>query len=234
MNTNIERLKSVMAEQYKGCTISQSDLRLERNIQSLTTTQINFAVLDNDNTYGSVSSMEIRLKTTDVFVATMCGVYIYKAGTTTSASDTDRSKARLQTSPNPGTFSAANEADNLMAIYNGFLTFAVNRKVYFPALPVMRCYRVGDVQAGLITATGGVTTQQSNWPEANYGGIGLNPSFTFGGQSQNTFGLTMPAANSFAGTNSTNFLVLIFRGLLIQGAALQFENEQRQNGFTGQ
>jgi hypothetical protein len=43
----------------------------------------------------------------------------------------------------------------------------------------------------------------------------------------------MPSALSLIGTTSTNFIVLYFRGYQVQGAAMQFEKEQRANNFAG-
>lgn len=230
----LDAIKEKLQQTYAGCTVTQSYLRLERNLQTAgTTTQIKFDVLSTDSTYGTPATIEQRLETTDVFVATAISIGIYKAGSSTTASSDDRTKARIEYSPNPGTFSGSGEADNLMSLYNGYLRLLVNRKVYFDALDVYRFYRVGDIQAGLITSTGGVTTQRSNQPEANYGMVGLNPTLSIGGQSQNDFSINMPSALSLIGTTSTNFIVLYFRGYQVQGAAMQFEKEQRANNFAG-
>lgn len=230
----LDVIKEKLQRDYDGCTVTQSYLRLERNLQSAgTTTSIKFDVLTTDSTYGTPATIENRLETTDVFVATAVSMFIYKAGSSVTASSDDRTKARLQSSPNPGTFSGSGEADNLMSLYNGNLKLLVNRKVFFDALDCYRFYRVGDVQAGLITATGGVTTQQSSQTEANYGFVGLNPTLSIGGMSQNDFTINMPSALSLIGTTSTNFLVLYFRGYQVQGAANQFEAAQRAKNFQG-
>jgi len=233
---DLSSLKRKLQNDYQGCTVTQSYLRLERDLQGAATTQIKFDVLSTDTTYGNVSTMENRLKVTDVFVATAISIFIYKAGSSATASAVtaaQRAIARPSFNANVGVFTAANEADNLMSLYNGSLKLLVNRKVYFEALDCQRFYRAGDVQAGLITATGGVTTQVDNRPEANYGFIGLDPTLSIGGASQNDFSINMPAALSCAGTSSSNFLVLYFRGYQVQGAADQFERAQRADGFQG-
>lgn len=233
---NLDQIKDRIKRDYPGCVATQSYLRLEQNLQGAATTQIKFDVLQTDNITGNVQNpIENRLKVTDIFVATAVTLCIYKAGSSATASavtTAERAKAALAWSANPGVFSTAGEAANLNTIYSGYLRLLVNRVVYFEALDTQRFKRAGDVQAGLITATGGVTTQQDNQPDANYGFVGLNPTLTIGGASQNDFSLNMPAATSLAGTSSSNFLVLYFRGFQVQGAAAEFERAQRSVGFN--
>lgn len=232
---NLDEIKGRIKRDYPGCIATQSYLRLEQNLQGAATTQIKFDVLQTDNITGNVQNpIENRLKVTDIFVATAVTLCIYKAGTSATAVTTsERAKARLCWNAAAGVFTTAGEADNLETIYAGNLRLLVNRVVYFEALDCQRFMRVGDVQAGLIAATGGVTTQRDNRPDANYGFVGLNPTLTIGGASQNDFSLNMPAATSLAGTSSSNFLVLYFRGFQVQGAAAEFERAQRTTGFNG-
>jgi len=233
---DLTAIKRNLMETYKGCVVTQSYLRLERDLQGGATTQLKFDVLSTESVYGAPSPIENRLKVTDVFVATAISMYIYKAGTSATASAVtlaQRAGSRLATSPNVGVFTTAGESAALMNIYNGNSKLLVNRKVYFESLDCRRFYRVGDIQAGLIQATGGVTTQEDNWPEANYGMIGLDPTLTIGGASQNDFSVNMPAAVTAAGTASSNFIVLYFRGYQVQGAADQFERAQRAVDFQG-
>lgn len=224
MARSLEQLRLSLMGQYPGKTITQSYLRLERNIQATTSTNFSFDILQTDTANGTVGATEKRLNTSDIFVCTAMAMYIYKAGSSTSATDTDRSKAVLNTFPNALVYTGAGEADNMTTLYNGAIRHAVNRIIYHDySLDTYRFYRVGQEQRGVIGGTGGTATNASQWDDANYGMIGLDPTITFGGLSQNEIALKTPVAVSLAGTSSTNFLVLYYRGFLVQGAAAQFQ-----------
>lgn len=224
MAKNLEALRESLKAQYPGKTITQSYLRLERNIQSSTSTNFTFDILQTDSANGAVSAVEKRLNTSDVFVATAMAMYIYKAGTTTSASETDRASAVLCSFPNALVFTGVSEAANLTTLYNGNVKHSVNRIIYHDNdLDTMRFYRVGQEQRGVIGGTGGTATNASQWDDANFGMIGLEPTISFGGLSQNEISIKTPVAVSLAGTTSTNFLVLVYRGFKIQGAAAEFQ-----------
>lgn len=225
MARSLEQLRLSLMGQYQGKTITQSYLRLERNIQSTTSTNWGFDILQTDTANGTVGATEKRLNTSDIFVATAMAMFIYKAGASTSATDTDRAKAVLNTFPNALVYTGAGEADNLTTLYNGAIRHAVNRIIYHDySLDTYRFYRAGQQQRGVIGGTGGTATNSSQWDDANYGMIGLDPTITFGGLSQNEIALKTPIAASLAGTLSTNFLVLYYRGFLVQGAAAQFQS----------
>jgi hypothetical protein len=224
MAKNLEQLRQELMARYPGKTITQSYLRLERNIQATTSTNWTFDILQTDTANGTVSAVEKRLNTTDVFVATAMCMYIYKAGSSTSATDADRSVATLNTFPNALVYTGAAEAANLQTLYNGNFRHAVNRIVYHDNdLDSMRFYRAGQQQRGVIGGTGGTATNASQWDDANYGFIGLEPTISFGGLSQNEISLKVPLAITLAGTSSTNFLCLYYRGFKIQGAAAEFQ-----------
>ena len=210
---------------FPGKTVSQSYLRLERTLQGLTDNNIQFPVLQTDQVAGQTSSaVERRLPVNDVFVCTAVTLSVYKAGTTTSATDTDRSKARLLYSLNPLVFNGAGEADNLMTIYNGYLQFMVNQIVTHESLDTVRFYRAGLAQKGVgSSATDNQPVQLDEYPEQNYPFAQLIPNLILGGQSKNQLSLFVPVVNSYNGTSSTNFISLIFRGYQVQGAGGDFE-----------
>jgi hypothetical protein len=226
MAKSLEQLRQSLMTQFPGKTITQSYLRLERNLNGITTsTNYSFDILQTDSANGTVSALEKRLNTSDVFCATAMCMYIYKAGTSaTTVTDLERANATLNTFPNALVYTTAGEAAALQVLYQGAIRHAVNRVIYHDFdLDTERFYRVGQAQRGVIGGTGGTATNASQWDDANYGFIGLEPTISFGGLSQNEISIKLPAATSLAGTSSSNYLVLYYRGFKIQGAAAEFQ-----------
>ena len=90
-------------------------------------------------------------------------------------------------------------------------------------------YRVGDVQQGIITATGGSATNHSSWPLSMFGRSELLPTIELNGQSNIEFGITLPATVAYTQVASTfSTAVIILNGFLNQGAATVQRNIQRR------
>jgi len=201
----------------KGVISTQSYLRLEQVLG--TQGNINFSVLVND---GAANVNERRLSITDAFTITSLAVVIYK-----QASGGNLSAAQLDTFPNPLIYSGANEAANLQAIYNGYLSVRVNSVVYIDSLDVYRFYRVGTAQEGVIVSQTTTPTTSpyvaSEFSKGDYPFYSLTPSIRLSGATKNELSLTLPESVAMGGTaGTTNRVVLYLRGFLEQNGA-QFQ-----------
>lgn len=193
-----------------------SYLRLEANINS-SLSQISFNV--NQNVGGTPNDTEVRLKQTDMFTITSVGVFIFKTAGGTQA---QIAAAHLYANPNPLVFTggSGSEADNLNSIYNSRLTLSVDRKQFVPAFPVISCYRVATSQKGVgSTATNNQAVQFDGWEGPNYGMADWDPELTISGAGQTDVAINLPNSVSLAGSSSTNFCAIIFKGILWQGAS---------------
>lgn len=189
-----------------------SFLRLE---SAVTTTQnaINFNVLQN---VGTSQATEQRLKQTDMFTITDFAVYVYK----TDATVTSGTIAHLYSNPNPNVFTGTGEANNLMAVWNGLLQISVDRKQVVPGMDVLRTYRVGTSQLGVgSSAANNKPVQLDEWQGPNYAFANVDPEITISGSGQTDISIQLPTAVSLAGTSSTNYVVVMFRGILWQSAS---------------
>lgn len=205
---------------YKNVIITESFLYLIASIQS-TQNQVQFNVLVNQGSQGSgitQYSIERRLNITDRFSVQKMSVCLAKAGTTTTATDAQVSVLQPQTYPNPFLFTAANEAANLEAIYNGYLQVTIDSTVFYQSFDMRRFFRV-PVSQGLTAVSTVATTgvlQRSGWDDDDYSFAPVVPNFEFSGIGNNQVSVNVPPGISFAGTSSQNFLVATFRGFLIQ------------------
>ena len=178
-----------------------------------TQSQINLPVLVNQNV---VSINEKRLALPDVFVVTSMAIAIYKVPTGDPVSS-----GILRTYPNTATFSAANEARNLQAIYNGFLTVRVNQTVWIDSLDVQRFYRVPVSQQGVAVSTvaaAGVI-QRDGYDNGDFPWYSTTPGIELSGATKNDISITLPESVALAGTSSVNYAVFYARGFLCQNGA---------------
>ena len=209
---NIDRIKSERTDPANAIGTA-SFLRLET---AVTTTQnaINFNVLQN---VGTSQATEQRLKQTDMFTITDFAVYVYKTDATTVTSG---SIAHLYSNPNPQVFTGTGEANNLMAVWNGLLQISVDRKQVVPGMDVLRTYRVGTSQKGVgSSAANNNPVQFDEWQGPNYAFASVDPEITISGSGQTDISIQLPTAVSLAGTSSTNYVVVMFRGILWQSAS---------------
>lgn len=214
------------ASQYagQGVITTPGYLRLEQLLatsgSATTLSQINFNTLD---TSGVKLATERRLKLADTFTVTDISFYIGTGSAATVGAPTAAEQAveRLNTFPNSGvTAIGATNSVQLESIYNGYLSLRVDTTTFLDSIPMRQFYRVGDVQAGIITATGGVTTNQSSWPLSMFGRSELLPTIELNGQSNIEFGITLPSTVSYTQVAATYCTaVIILNGFLNQGAA---------------
>lgn len=211
----------------KEITATQGYLRLERAVDAALNV-INFPVLENDQP--ALRGSENRLALTDVFWATEMVVNIYKVLTADEAATPFGSP--LDTWPNPTLYTGAIEARALQYIYNGNTTIKIDNYLLIDSLDNMRFYRVGIAQAGLEVSVGAAFPAYlaNQWDSASYGYYPLTPSVIFSGTAKNKVSINLPDTVNMAGTASTNYVVVQFRGILLQNASGFYKEMQAKPG----
>lgn len=199
-------------EKKSGVIITPGFLRLESAVLA-SQSSIDFALL---STQGVMNETEQRLSITDNFVASEIGFFILKV----AAPGVNRGDV-LRTNNNATIFSKAGEAAAMMNLYNGKLGITINSKTIIQNWDLMRHYRVGTAQKGVLTAASGTNNayDQSQWDTASYGMYPLTPTVELRGSSNNKLTITLPASIDMSGTASVNYAVLYMRGFLKQNAS---------------
>lgn len=211
-------LEKYTKERYPQRIITDGYLMLMKSIQG-TPTNVIFDVLVNQSSGTVATNIERRLNITDRFNVSDMSICLMKAGSSTTATQAEISVARPDTYPNPNVFTAANEASNLESVYNGSLNVTIDSTVYYQALELRRFYRVPTSQAGTAVSTVAITgvIQRDGWDNLNYAFSPVTPDFEFSGIGNNQVTVNLsPSAIDLSGTSSQNFLVIYFRGFLIQ------------------
>ena len=209
----------------KGERASEGSLRLEQLLG--TGAGYTFNVNENQNKLVS----EVRLRSGDSFIPTKVGFFIKKVVCTANApTDAQLSIAPLNTFPNPLIFTANTqaEANNLEVLYNSRMLINVNSVNLTEYLDTLRFRRVGvaqQLQQTTVTATVGVYGR-SEWLGSDYGFCPYEQDIAFNGQANNQVQIILPTAvdcsqtgGGSAVTTSNNYLVVMFKGILIQNGA---------------
>lgn len=217
-----QALYNEKASQYAraGVITTPSYLRLEVTANTVATSVLNFNTLD---TSGTKTVTERRLKLNDTFTVTDIAFYIIADSATTinAPTDSERAKARMYTYPNPNVTAIGAKADELEAIYNGFLGLSIDSTKFIDSLPVRSLYRVGTSQAGVgSTAVSNTAIPRDEWPLMNYGRAEMLPSIELNGQANIEWSITLPTAQDL-GAPASSFIAfaLVLNGFLNQGAA---------------
>lgn len=208
------------ASQYAnaGVISTPSYLRLE-SLATGSTSQFLFNTLD---TSGTKSITERRLKLNDTFTITDIAFYIQadSSATANAPTDNERAKGKLYTYPNP--FAGGpitTKADELEAIYNGFLQLRIDSTTFIDSLPMRQFYRVGTSQA-VAAGTNQNGIGRDEWNLNMYGKTEMLPSIELNGQANIEWSVNLPNAQDCSATGNFYInLVLIFMGFLNQGAA---------------
>lgn len=222
------------AQQYarQGVITTPGYLRLETLLAtSGAATSLNTILFNTLDTSGTKQPTERRLKLSDTFTVTDISFYIGGAASATVAAPTavEQSKEELHTFPNTQVACIGAMSDEIEAIYNGFLSLRIDTTTFLDSVPMRQFYRVGDVQQGTITATGGATTNKSSWNSAMYGKVSLLPTIELNGQANIEWSITLPTSVPYTqpALTFTN-AVIVLEGFLNQGAATVQRNIQRQ------
>ena len=213
-----ELLSVYPKKNYPNRIITDSYLRLEQSIQGTVST-VSFNMLTNQGTGQQAQNVtENRLQITDRFVAASVAILIMKAGSSTSASQSEISVAKPHTFPNGYVFTGANEAENLQALYNSQMRITVDSTVYIQSLDVQRFYRVPTSQQNVAVSTAGSGNliNSDGWDSSSYPFSALTPTITFSGIGKNEIVITLPNSTNLGGTSSQNFAICWIRGYLIQ------------------
>jgi hypothetical protein len=202
-----------------GIRATEGTLRLQTLLGNSASYQ--FAVNENQNSLIT----EIRLRQGDAFVATSIALFVVKAGSSTSPTNTELSYAAPHTFPNSTVFTGTNEARNLESIYQSRIQLTVNSVNVTETLDTLRYRRVGLAQQGVGLSTYDATNNANNkylrseWDGSDYGFQTFHQSVCFNGQANNQINLLLPSAVDCSGTSSANYVQIYLRGvLLINGA----------------
>lgn len=213
------------AMQYarQGVITTPGYLRLEtalaNNGLATSLNQITFNTLD---TSGTKLSTERRLKLSDTFTVTSFSFYIGSGAAAAVGAPTpvEQAQEQLHTFPNIAVTGIGANSGAIEAIYNGFLSLRVDTTTFLDSVPMRQFYRVGDVQQGTITATGGNVANKSSWASGMYGRTELLPTIELNGQANIDWSITLPTNIAYTQVAATyTNAVLVLEGFLNQGAA---------------
>ena len=148
-----------------GLRATEGTLRLETALAS----SASYTFQINQNQSQVITAISLRQG--DAFIATSIGLFLKKAGTSTSPTDAEQAVANLHTFPDPTVFTAASEAANLNSIYNSTLQLNINNNILTQSLDTLRYKRVSTAQQGLAVSTAATnnTYFQSAWETAEIG-----------------------------------------------------------------
>lgn len=203
----------------RGVRSSVGTLRAEALLGNSSQYQFTF-----NSTQTLVSPTEVRLPQADAFIPTKIGVFIRKAGTSTSPTAAEQMVSVLHTFPNSLTFTGSGEAANLEALYFSS-TLAINfNSVQLASLIDLADFRrVGQAQAGVQVSqqSAGIGSNgaylKNQWEE-DYGYVDFNLRMALNGNTTNQMSISMNTPINCAGTNSANYLVIKLKGVhLING-----------------
>jgi hypothetical protein len=193
---------------YAGKPVVQSYLRLEATIKN-NANIITFKTFEGDG--ASVYGTEVRLDRNDAFVITDMAVKLLKQDVANGVTN-----GKLHAYPNIIVFGAA-AAAHLWAIYQGFLTFTINKKKELVTLDCNRFLEVPFTQQ-----SGAANYDQVNGNKTGF--MKLTPHITLDGSGTNELELKYPSYAGFAGGTSIDAgfehkVVLYLKGLLITGGS---------------
>ncbi len=214
-------------------SLSQSELRSETLLG--TTSNIAFVLQKAQKTAPTATEKLIQLN--DKFVITHFCVKL-KQVISAAPTDAQQGLANLYTYENEyvflnlgGVYTGVASA-NVKAIWNGQLSFTIDRKVFIPAYPVLSFRRVPTTQQGAyVRATGGgVATYAANAgldeiDNGLYGYYSCEPTILDGRQTIDA-SIALPTSYAFGTDTLTagavpvnNYAVLLCRGYLVVNAA---------------
>ena len=212
-------------------TLSQSELRSETLLG--TTSSISFVLQKAQKTAPTATEKLIQLN--DKFIITHFCVKL-KQVVSNTPTDAQQGIANLYTYENEyvflnvgGTYTGTNSA-NVRAIWNGQLSFTIDRKVFIPAFPVLSFRRVPTTQqAASLRATGGATatfaanTGLDEIENGLFGYYSCEPTIIDGRQTIEA-SISLPTSYAFSGDAVStvavnNYAVLLCRGYLVVNAA---------------
>lgn len=212
-------------------TLSQSELRSETLLG--TTSNIPFVLQKAQKTAPTATEKLIQLN--DKFVITHFCVKL-KQVISNTPTDSQQGLANLYTYENEYVFLnvaatyVGTSSANVKAIWNGQMSFTIDRKVFIPAFPVLAFRRVPNTQQGAsLRATGGATatfaanTGLDEIDNGLFGYYSCEPTIIDGRQTIDA-SIALPTSYAFGGDTFgavavNNYAVLLCRGYLVVNAA---------------
>ena len=194
-------------------SLSQSYLRSE--VALGTQGKIKFNLQEGKNGSGILIT-EKRLALNDEFVVTHFSLSLKKIASDTPT-DLQQANALLYTWENPTIFSGTNAA-NMASVYNGSLSWTINRKQFIPQFPVRAFRRVPTTQTGTDV---GYTSSGVNTVDGFENGLfGFYPSEPTKIDGRQTIDLEVDLGTSvtFDDASNTYYAVFEARGYLIVNA----------------
>lgn len=174
---------------------------------------------------------DIKLDQADAFIPTAIGIFIRKAGSSTTPSEAEQTIAIERTYPNSTIFSGSGEAANLESIYqSGIMAIQLNRVTIVQSMDLLSFRTVGTAQQG-VQASQQAAAVGSNgaylrdaWDGRDTGFSNFSPNICFSGLNTNELIVSLPTAINCAGTSSANYLDIWFRGVAILNGASKYKD----------
>jgi hypothetical protein len=144
------------------------------------------------------------------------------SGVPTVATATQELTPALQFYPDPAIFGAV-ATSNLQAIYNGNISFTIDRKQFLPAFPANAFYRVPTSQTGFITGQTAATPTYANaglngYDNGLFGFYVSEPTLIDGRQTLD-LSLNLGATVAFGPASTTSYVAVFeTRGYLVVNA----------------
>lgn len=202
-------ISSVVGVPYES--LSQS--YLQKGVALGTQSVINFPVQSAQVASPLVTDNLLNLN--DEFVVTHYTIFLRSVGAD-SPTNVQLLNALPYTYFDSNVFTGTNSV-NVGAIYNGTLTFTIDRKDFIPAWPVRAFYRVGTTQTAANSgyATGPKTT--NSFDNGLYGFYQTEPVKITGRQTLD-IAVDLGSSVAFDDASVTNYAVIELRGYLVVNA----------------
>ena len=193
-------------------------LRIEQKIVN-GKTKYDFAITRDSN---SDSPTELKLDRNDLFKVTDVGLFLMRRDSTLIGHEVLQTYANYIAFPPVGSPFTFNPT-HLESFYNGKLSLVVGQTKWIEGLDTRRFRYVGAQQESLTTDGNTPPTiinfiQQSSGDEKS-GFIEMTPQITLDGNQKNQLSIEAPIASGHivanTAANTNNYLVVVFRGLLI-------------------
>lgn len=196
---------------------------LQKGVALGTQSVIDFPVQSSQVASPLVTDQLLNLN--DEFVITHYTIFLRRVAAD-SPTNTELLNAPTITYFDPTKFTGTNSA-NVGAIFNGVLSFTIDRKDFIPAFPCRAFYRVPSTQSNSILTTAGTSGTPAATFTGNAGVNGFENGLTgfyesepvkITGRSTITISCDLGASVAMDDASLTNFAVLELRGFLVVNA----------------
>jgi hypothetical protein len=187
---------------------------LQKGVALGTQSVINFPIQTSQVASPLVTDSLLNLN--DEFVVTSYTVFLRTVGSATPT-NTQLLNALPFTYFDSNTFTTTGQL-NVGAVYNGTLSFTIDRRDFIPSYPCRAFYRVGDTQtAANAFFTASAQKLSNSFPNSLYGFVESEPVKITGRQTID-ISVDLGASVDFTTSAVTNYAVLELRGFLVVNA----------------